>query len=125
MSDIPTASLDALRKRRTTTVVVEVDGEPHKFTIAKVKVGDRKRLQAECIDPETGLLDWEAAARYSCMACVVEPELSEEDVEQIDLDVFLKLAEHISRHSNLANLAQAATPDPEEGSDAVTGFPAG
>lgn len=118
-----TASVDQLRKPRTRTVSVDVDGERAEFVISKLKAGQRKRIQAECVD-EYGILDLEAVARLSVELCTVTPELSADDVEHIDADVLLALANLIAEHSNLHNITKLAQPDPEEGSDAVKSFPA-
>lgn len=121
------ASIEQLRRARTKTVVVDVPDDdgvvPTEFVISKIKVGQRKRLASECVD-EHGMLDLEHAARLACEMCVVDPKLTADDIDEIDLDVFLDLSAEIATHSNLATLAQAATPDPEEGSDAVKSFPA-
>jgi hypothetical protein len=113
------ADLEALKKPRTTEVSVEVDGEKVSFVISRIKVGQRKRLNAECID-QYGAMDLEHVARLAAEMCVVEPELTPEDIEGIDLDVFLQLSNHIAAHSNLTSLTES---DPEEGSDVVKSFP--
>lgn len=116
------ASVDQLRKPRTRIVSVEVDGERVDFEIQKLKSGQRKRIQAECVD-EYGILDLEAVARLSVELCTSNPQLTADDVEFIDADVVLALANLIAEHSNLHNITKLATPDPEEGSEAVKSFP--
>lgn len=116
------AALDQLRKSRTTEVVVDIDGEPASFLVQKIKVGQRKRLSAECVD-EHGVIDLEQAAALACEMCVVEPALTAEDVAEMDVDVFLELSAHIARHTGLSSIQQAAIADPEEGSAVVKSFP--
>ncbi|MCW2922266.1 MAG: hypothetical protein JWL76_2140 [Thermoleophilia bacterium] len=116
------ATVEQLRKLRTKVVTINVDGEPAQFEISKIKAGQRRRLQTECID-DAGMLDLEQATRLSCEMCTVEPELTADDVEEMDLDVLLELAREISEHSGLTGVQQAASPaDPEEGSAVVKSF---
>lgn len=117
------ATLEQLTTPRTTEVTVNVDGEPATFLIQKIKVGQRRRINKECLD-EDGYPDLEEASRLACIMCVVEPALTDEAADLIDVDVFLELSSKIAVHSNLSSMEKLATPDPEEGSDAVKGFPA-
>lgn len=117
------ATLEALTRSAQCEVTVDVDGIPMSFLVRKLKTDDRKRLQHECID-EAGMLDLDHAARLACQMCVIEPALSADVVGQLDIDVFLTLAQKISEHTGLSTMAQAVTPDPEEGSDVVKSFPA-
>lgn len=117
------ATIEQLRKSRHVEVEVEIDGQPATFEIAKIKVGQRRRVSTECFD-EHGMPDLEKASMLAAEFCVVDPKLSADDVENIDIDVFLQLADHIAEHSGLVTIAKLVTPDPEEGSDAVKSFPA-
>lgn len=116
------ATADQLRKSRTAVVEVTVDGELVEFEIAKIKVGQRRRVSAECFD-ENGMPDLEKASCLAAEFCCVDPKLSADDIAEIDIDVFLQLADHIAVHSGLMTIAQIVTPDPEEGSDVVKSFP--
>lgn len=117
------ATVESLRKPREKTVTVDVDGVPTEFVIQKIKAGQRKRVQAECVD-EFGMLDIEAAGRLSVELCVIDPQLTADDVEHIDFDVLDALAGLIAEHSNMHTIGKLATADPEEGSEAVKSFPA-
>jgi hypothetical protein len=115
------ANIDQLTRARTKTVTVDVDGEPLAFEISKLKVGQRKRLGDECVD-EDGILDLEHVARLAAEMCVVQPSLTAEVIDAIDLDVFLALADEIATHSNLRGLTQMASADAEEGAAEAKSF---
>jgi len=117
------ATLDQLRSAQTKDVTVSIDGDEMVFTIAKIKVGQRRKVMQDCLD-EDGLPDLERASCLAAQMCVTNPALSEADVDEIDVDVFLQLANEIAMHSGLKSLHQVATPDPKEGSDVVKSFPA-
>ena len=123
MTIAPRATVEQLRKARTKTVTVRVDGEPMSFVISKIKGGQRKRIREECVDAY-GIVDTDAVEALAVELCTVEPALTADDVAELDADVLAELAGYITDHSNLKTITQIATPDPEEGSDAVKGFPA-
>lgn len=122
-----------LRKPRQKTVdITVVDGEGNtetlSYVIAKIKVGQRRQVAADCTD-ERGIPDLDKASRLAAVACVVKsPDtggpLTMEDIDELDTDEFLALSDHIATFSGLMSIAKIVTPDPEEGSEAVTGFPA-
>ena len=117
------ATAEQLRKPRTKAVTVDVDGVPTEFIVAKIKAGQRKRVRVECVDAY-GIVDTDAVELLTTEMCTVDPVLSADDVENIDADVLAELANEIAKLSGLTDASQIATPDPEEGSDAVKSFPA-
>jgi len=121
------ATVEDLRRPRTKTVTVDVqdvdtdEWVPTEFVIQRVKAGHRKQLQADCVDAD-GLFDLEHATRLACALCTIDPDLSEDDVEHMDLDVLVELGGEITKHSNHRSIREMATPDPEEGAEAVKSF---
>lgn len=117
------ATTEQLRKPRTKTVKVEIDGEPVEFVIRKAKVGDQRRLSDECVSPD-GSIDTDRLYCLTAQMCVVEPALTDEDIDEIDGDVFVALSVLIANHSGVSDAVKLIVPDPEEGSGVVKSFPA-
>lgn len=117
------ASIEQLRRSRTKTVEVLVDGAPVQFEIAKIKVGQQRKLAAECVS-ERGDIDLDRLHCMMAQMCVVDPVLSDEDIDEIDGDVFVALSVLIAEHSGVAEARNLIAADPEEGSAEVKGFPA-
>lgn len=117
------ASIDKLKASRTREVEIIVDDEPVSFEIAKIKVGQQKRLMTECVD-QYGNIDTDKLYCLTAQMCVVDPPLSNEDIDEIDGDVFAALSVKISEHSNVSDPTKLLVADPKEGSEAVKRFPA-
>jgi hypothetical protein len=116
------ASIEQLRKARTATVTILVDGEPAEFVIRKIKVGEQKRLTVECVD-EQGRVDTDKLYCLIAQMCTVAPELSDADVDEMDADIFTALSVEIAAHSGVEDARRLVVADPKEGS-ALKSFPA-
>lgn len=123
----PRATADSLRRPRTKVVDIPVvdpdtgDVGMQQFVIQRLKAGHRKRLQADTITD--GLLDLEHANRLAVHLCTLEPQMSEEEWDEVDIDIVATLAGKIAEHSGHQTVTQSATPDLSEGAEAASGFP--
>lgn len=117
------ASPDRLCKPRTRIVEILVDGEPAEFVVRKLKVGEQKRLAAECIN-DAGQIDTDLMVCMIAEMCVVEPALTADDIDEIDADVFAALSVEIAKHSGVSDAADLIVADPQEGAAAAKSFPA-
>lgn len=117
-------SLDKLKASRTRTVKILVDDVEEEFVIQKIKVGQQRRLQTDCVRDD-GSIDVDKLYVQTAVMCTVEPSLSEDDVDDIDGDVFVALSLEIAKHSGVSDAMNLIVSGAEvEGASAVKGFPA-
>lgn len=96
-----------LTQRKTKTI--RIDELDMDVTITKMKAGAWKNIQAEAMDPETGEVDGIKSMAMVIPECLVDPELTEEDVEQIDTNILIDLSMAIMEFSGLTEEGAAAT----------------
>lgn len=108
---------------RPNTIIVEVKAaEGASATIRKLKIGEEESITRACEGGD--VFDHAKYAKEIVAACMVEPDYGIEQVEQMDIEVFAEISEHIFKHSGLvqpAELADATPAEAEEIRDAHAG----
>ena len=95
-----------MTQRKTKTVHVEELG--FDITISKLKAGQWKKIQEEAVDAETKEVDAIKSMAMVIPACMVDPVLTEEDVDSIDTNVLIDIATEIMAFSGLTEEVAAA-----------------